>query len=110
MRENALYTARGLRRKWGYSLLLLTFLSMGCVAQDNSPEGIIKRRCSRCHTLGQVYAARKDAAGWHRTVEKMACYASGVIPDKEIPVIADYLARTQGIVTKGKTVSSLPAP
>jgi hypothetical protein len=110
MRENALYTARGLRRKWGYSLVLLTFLTMGCVAQDNSPDGIIKRRCSRCHTLGQVYATRKDAAGWHRTVEKMACYASGVIPDKEIPVIVAYLALTQGIAGKEKTISSLPTP
>jgi len=72
-------------------------LILGCSAHDNSPKALVEKRCYRCHTPDRIHAARKDAEGWRITVNKMATYASGVIPEKEIPIISDYLAATQGI-------------
>jgi len=93
-----------LKKPYAYVLLCGVFLA-GCVAQDSSPQTLIKKRCSRCHTLDRVYAVKKDREGWRTTVERMAAYASGVIPEKEIPIIADYLATARGVEKGGE-----PAP
>jgi hypothetical protein len=84
-----------LKKPYAYVLLFGVFLA-GCVAQDSSPQTLIEKRCSRCHTLDRVYAVKKDKEGWRTTVERMAYYASGVIREEEIPIITDYLAATQG--------------
>ena len=85
-----------LKKPYAYVLLFGVFLA-GCVAQDSSPQTLIEKRCSRCHTLDRVYAVKKDREGCRTTVERMAAYASGVIPEKEIPIITDYLATTRGV-------------
>jgi len=93
-----------LKKPYAYVLLFGVFL-VGCAAQDSSPQALIEKRCSRCHTLDNVYAAKKDAEGWRTTVERMAAYASGVIPEQEIPIITDYVATARGVEKGGE-----PAP
>ena len=78
----------------------------GCSAHDTSPKALIAKRCYRCHTPERIHKARKSAEGWLITVNKMATYASGVIPEKEIPIIIDYLASTQGIDRRTGTQAS----
>jgi hypothetical protein len=96
-----------LRLKKPYTyLLFLSLFFLGCVARNESPQGLVKMRCSRCHTLERIYAAKKDAGGWLTTVKKMEFYASGVIREEEIPIIVDYLAKTQGIEKGEGTQSS----
>jgi hypothetical protein len=96
----------GLKKQYAYLLLSCLFL-LGCGGKDNSPQALVSRRCSRCHTLERIHAVKKDAEGWRATVKKMAFYASGVIPDKEIPIITDYLVKTQGI-DRGESRVSTP--
>ena len=85
----------GMKKAYIY-LLLISLFFLGCGVHDNSPKALIEKRCYRCHTADRIHAVRKNAEGWRTTVQKMASHASGVIPEKEIPIIADYLARTQG--------------
>jgi len=83
--------------------MFLGLLILGCSAHDSSPQTLIEKRCSRCHTLDRVYAVKKNREGWRTTVERMAAYASGVIPEKEIPIITDYLATTREVEKGGET-------
>jgi len=92
----------GLKKPYTYVLLFGVFL-VGCAAQDSSPQALIEKRCSRCHTLDRVYAVKKDREDWRTTVERMAYFASGVIPEKEIPIITDYLVTTRGVEKGGET-------
>jgi hypothetical protein len=94
----------GLKQQYAYLLFSCLFL-LGCGGKDISPQVLVTKRCSRCHTLERVHAAKKDAESWHTTVQKMASYASGVIPDKEIPIIINYLVKTQGM-DKGERAES----
>jgi hypothetical protein len=87
-------------------LIFCALLMAGCSAHDTSPKALIAKRCYRCHTPERIHKARKSAEGWLITVNKMATYASGVIPEKEIPIIIDYLASTQGIDRRTGTQAS----
>jgi hypothetical protein len=88
------------------SFLLPSLFFLGCSVHDNSPKILVEKRCFRCHTPERIYKVRKNAEGWRTTVNKMVGYASGVIPEKEIPIIIDYLVRTQGIDRGGEGQSS----
>lgn len=76
-------------------LLIPIFLTIGCTSSNIEPEELFKKRCSRCHTLDRVYGVKKDREEWLTTVKRMVIYASGVIPEKEINPLTDYLVKTQ---------------
>ena len=56
---------------------------------------LIERRCTRCHALEQVTAARKDPEGWLETVKRMRAMPDSDIWDGEAKVILSYLLAEQ---------------
>lgn len=52
---------------------------------------IVRARCTACHTLDPVFAARVPAGNWALVVAKMARRPGAAIPDVEQPAIAGFL-------------------
>lgn len=62
-------------------------------AAEVEPKGaqLVEEKCPRCHGLGPVEAADKDATQWETTVERMK--TNGLqVTDAEFRAIVDYLA------------------
>ena len=54
---------------------------------------MVESRCSTCHPLGAVEAAKKTEAGWRETVERMV--ASGAqLNQEQQELVIKYLAET----------------
>ncbi|MFZ5907109.1 MAG: hypothetical protein ACOYVJ_06825 [Nitrospirota bacterium] len=58
------------------SLSLLLALSPVFVSGSDSPEDIIGRTCSSCHSPGIVYQARKSENEWENTINRMIRYGA----------------------------------
>jgi cytochrome c5 len=58
-------------------------------------KALLESRCTACHALDRVIAARKSAADWTITVNRMVAKGAQVTPD-EAQAIIDYLAKTYG--------------
>jgi ferredoxin-NADP reductase/mono/diheme cytochrome c family protein len=54
--------------------------------------GIMQQRCSRCHNLDRIFAARKDARGWAETVNRMRALPDSGLSVSEADIIVSYLA------------------
>src|SRR5689334_79636 len=46
-------------------------------------ETLMQKKCARCHTLDRVIGARKDAAGWSATVNRMRALPGSHIPEED---------------------------
>src|SRR5215831_14609188 len=58
----------------------------------NQASDLMQKRCSRCHNLDRVVAARKDAPGWLATVNRMQAMPGARISDADTQTIVSYLA------------------
>jgi competence protein ComEA len=60
------------------------------------PEGagkeVVVRQCGTCHDLVMATRKRMDKAGWDTEVDKMVLLGAK-IPDDEVPVIIEYMAK-----------------
>ena len=60
------------------------------------PEGagkeVVVRQCGTCHDLVMATRKRMDKAGWDTEVDKMILLGAK-IPDDEVPVIIEYMAK-----------------
>jgi hypothetical protein len=53
----------------------------------NQASDLMQRRCSKCHNLDRVVAARKDAQGWVATVNRMRAMAGAGISEADARTI-----------------------
>jgi len=67
----------------------------GAGGSASDPGQLIAEKCSRCHPLQRVQAARKDQAGWSATVDRMTTHGLQVT-DAEKTAIVGYLVANQG--------------
>ena len=65
--------------------------SLPGVIDLNEAVDLMQRRCSKCHTLDRVVAARKDADGWVATVNRMRGLPGAQISESDGRTIASYL-------------------
>lgn len=56
-------------------------------------KALMEARCTQCHTLDRVIAAKKDAAAWQNNVDRMIGKGAELSPE-EAKVLVDYLAAT----------------
>jgi thiosulfate/3-mercaptopyruvate sulfurtransferase len=54
-------------------------------------EKLLKERCTVCHSLDRVYKAKKDKAGWEKTVNQMIGKGAE-LNDAERQAVIDYLS------------------
>jgi mono/diheme cytochrome c family protein len=54
---------------------------------------LLNQRCAGCHNLDRVKAAKKDAATWKATVERMMGKGAQLTP-AELDALVKYLAET----------------
>ena len=79
------------------SLLLgiwLLFLFVRCQGEV-PPEQLVQERCTRCHTLAPIEAARKTPEEWTRTVYRMIGRGAR-LSDAEAERVIEYLSETYG--------------
>jgi competence protein ComEA len=66
------------------------------LAAADLPEGagkeVVVRQCGTCHDLVMATRKRMDKAGWDTEVDKMVLLGAK-IPDDEVPVIIEYMAK-----------------
>jgi hypothetical protein len=65
------------------------------VAVSGSPDGqaLLAERCTKCHNLDRVHAAKKTADEWKTTVSRMMGKGAQLTSEEET-VLLDYLAKT----------------
>ena len=62
------------------------------VIDMNLAAETMQKRCSKCHNLDRVLAARKDTPGWLATVRRMQSLPDSGISEQDAQVIVSYLA------------------
>ena len=62
-------------------------------------EALMQKKCSRCHALDRVIGARKDAAGWSATVNRMRALPGSHISQDDATTILSYLVTADSIDT-----------
>ena len=70
----------------------------------NIAASTMEKRCTKCHTLDRVVAARKDTRGWQATVNRMRMLPDSGISGEEARLIFSYLAAK--MTPKGPTVAA----
>ncbi len=63
-------------------------------------ERLVEARCSSCHPLEQVVAARHSRPGWHLTMARMHYWHGAELTWAEHGVIVDHLTQTQPATTR----------
>ncbi|MGA1790677.1 MAG: hypothetical protein ACMUIM_04265 [bacterium] len=76
------------------AMLFLLMAGPGCLGRLSGKE-LVQDRCTRCHTLFPVEAARKTSREWRITVSRMIKYGAR-LSNKEIRILIDYLTDTYG--------------
>ncbi len=61
------------------------------VAPSSGAAGIVAARCTRCHSLDRIKAARHDAGAWKVTVDRMRGKGAQLTESEEQQVV-DFLA------------------
>ena len=83
---------------FGSAFVLSSLFLAGCSsASGTSTDGatLVDQACTRCHPIDRVAAAKKDRAGWTRTVDRMRTH--GVqLTDAQAMAIVDYLTKRDG--------------
>jgi len=54
-------------------------------------KAIVENACAKCHGLSRVNSAKKDIAGWEKTVDRMIKKGANVKPEEKDAVLK-YLA------------------
>jgi Photosystem P840 reaction-centre cytochrome c-551 len=62
----------------------------GLIDSDDASV-LMQKRCSKCHTLDRIAGARKDAAGWAATVNRMRAMAGAGISEADAQTIVSFL-------------------
>lgn len=65
-------------------------------AADRAAPALIAERCTVCHDLAQVTSARKSAADWTETLDRMVGYGATLSP-AERDAILHRLIRDNGL-------------
>ena len=79
-----------------YLLILMSctvaLLFAGSLANAQpAAKALVEKECSKCHGLSKVNSAKKDIAGWEKTVDRMIKKGANVKPEEKDAVIK-YLA------------------
>jgi hypothetical protein len=93
-----------MKPRWGlvstaFTLVLtLALAACGGANQDPPSAGsdgktLVEERCTRCHNLTRVEAARKTSEGWTVTVQRMVAYGAR-LDNAEQKTVIQYLAET----------------
>ena len=56
-----------------------------------NPADLVSARCTRCHPIDRIKAARRDAVAWEATVERMRGKGAQ-LSDSEAQQVVDFLA------------------
>jgi len=70
-------------------------------AQDDQGERLLNASCGGCHDLRPVQASARDRDGWNEVVQNMLQKGADV-PDKDIPLLLDYLVEHYGPMPDGR--------
>ena len=76
------------------AMLFLLMAGPGCLGRHSGKE-LVQDRCTKCHNLFPVEAARKTSREWRITVSRMIKYGAR-LSNKEIRILIDYLTDTYG--------------
>jgi len=82
------------------ALVVMLVIPVGCSMQTSGAAptdgaGLVKVKCSRCHSLGRVESVRKTAEGWSATVDRMASHGLQVTQEQQATMVA-YLSQAYG--------------
>ena len=69
-------------------------------------KNLLIYRCSTCHTLERTFIRFKTEDGWRQTVASMR-QINPDITEQEGALIAEYLVKTQALLSKGRTEKSV---
>lgn len=69
--------------------------SKAVAARPDPAQELVQARCTSCHDMARYAGERRTGAQWTETVVRMRDHGAR-IGDEEVPVIAAFLARTQG--------------
>ncbi|MDI6795300.1 MAG: hypothetical protein QMD09_00045 [Desulfatibacillaceae bacterium] len=69
--------------------------AQGISSQGYDGESLVNARCSQCHGLGRVEAAKKvkDRAAWEQTVDRMMSKRAGLLNEDERSAVLDFLVQ-----------------
>ena len=76
------------------AIVIILMALAGCLGVRSGKE-LVQDRCTECHTLFPVEAARKTSREWRITVSRMIDYDAS-LSNKEIRILIDYLTNTYG--------------
>jgi len=69
--------------------------------QEERGLRILNTSCRSCHGVRRVQIQAMDAAGWTNTVRAMVDEQGATVPEADVPVLIDYLARTYPPMPEG---------
>jgi ferredoxin-NADP reductase len=76
----------------------LEAVDMGAARIDlGASESLMQKRCSRCHNLERVIAARKDTRDWLATINRMRALPGSGISETDARSILSYLVSEDSI-------------
>jgi cytochrome c5 len=61
----------------------------------STPAALVRERCTRCHTIDRIKAAKHDQAGWENTISRMR-HRGARLTDPEASDVIDFLANGGG--------------
>ena len=69
--------------------------TQGISSQGYDGKSLVNDRCSQCHGLARVEAAKKvkDRAAWEQTVDRMMTKKSGLLTEEERKAVLDFLTQ-----------------
>jgi cytochrome c5 len=69
--------------------------TQGISSQGYDGESLVSARCSQCHGLGRVEAAKKvkDRAAWEQTVNRMMSKKADLLNEEERQAVLDFLVQ-----------------
>jgi len=67
--------------------------SSGAASDDAKTKALVQSKCTVCHGLEELEAAKLDKPGWKETVDAMRTRGAE-LKDDEATTIVDYLVRT----------------
>jgi mono/diheme cytochrome c family protein len=90
-------------KKWSVvfvaTMVIFILVAIGCgpaatpTLDISKGKSVIESRCSTCHGLAQVQAAKNDLEGWQATVDRMVGRGAQLTPEQQ-QLVVKYLAKT----------------
>jgi hypothetical protein len=69
------------------SCAFLFLLMASPASAQPAAKALVEKECSKCHGIGKVNQASKDAAAWEKTVDRMIKKGAAIKPEKKDAVI-----------------------